>query len=293
MALGIARGLRRLHVAGVQISELWVYPLKGAAGISLQHAELDVFGVRHDRRWMIVDAAGEFVTQRNQPRLALLGTSLASDALELRSSAAGVMRLPLVAPGPSRRTVRIWSDDVEARDCGEDAAAFVSAHLGTEARLLYMPASTRRQIDPAYARPGGRVSFADAFPLLLISQTSLDELNRRLAAPLPMLRFRPNVVVAGAQRPHAEDAWRSVRLGTIVCDVVKPCPRCAVTTVDPATAETGREPLRTLAGYRRFDGQVWFGQNLVHRGLGMLAVGDAVQILDTGALRPPIAEAQR
>jgi uncharacterized protein len=155
----------------------------------------------------------------------------------------------------------------------------VSAHLDTDARLLFMPDTTMRQADLAYAEPGDRVSFADGFPLLLITQQSLDELNRRLTEPLSMLRFRPNVVVHGAAVPHEEDSWRSIRLGSVPCDVVKPCARCAVTTIDQATGIAGKEPLRTLAEYRRWDGKVWFGQNVVHRDTGMLRVGDEVEVL--------------
>jgi uncharacterized protein len=263
----------------MELSAVSVYPVKGAAGISLERASLDSFGIRHDRRWMVVDGSGTFTTQRDCARLALLGTALEADALVLRSEHAGVVRLPLQPdPGPVRR-VRVWEDEVEAVDAGAEAAAFVSAHLDRAARLLYMPDSTVRQVDPAYARPGDRVSFADGFPLLLISQASLDELNRRLAEPVEMARFRPNLVVAGAAAPHAEDTWRALRIGDVECDVVKPCARCVVTTINQSTAVAGREPLHTLAQYRRWDGKVWFGQNVVHRGAGELQVGDVVEIL--------------
>jgi uncharacterized protein len=274
----------------MNVSELRVYPLKGAAGIRLDRFGLDAFGPRHDRRWMIVDAGGGFVTQRNHRRLALLGTALEDDALVLRSTAAGSIRLPIDGPGDDAPPVRVcvWADEVDARDAGPAAAAFVSAHLGVAARLLYMPDSTLRQADLDFARPGDRVSFADGFPLLVISQASLDELNRRVPEPLPMIRFRPNIVIGGADRPHAEDAWRSIRVGSVICDVVKPCARCTVTTVDPLTADAGREPLRTLAGYRRWNGQVWFGQNAVHRTEGTLAVGDAVEVLASAEPRPPL-----
>jgi uncharacterized protein len=271
----------------MRIKELHVYPVKGAAGISLGQADLDAFGIRHDRRWMIVaEGDGGFITQRNHPRLALLGTGLEEEALVLRSPGAGELRLPLEAPPGPRRRVRVWEDEVEAVDAGDGAAALVSAHLAVAARLLYMPGDSFRQADLDYARPGDRVSFADGFPLLLISRQSLDELNRRLAEPVSMLRFRPNVVVDGAGQPHAEDRWRVVQLGAVECDVVKPCARCTVTTVDQATGVAGKEPLRTMADYRRWNGKVWFGQNVVHRSAGTLHVGDAVRVVEEGEARP-------
>jgi uncharacterized protein len=272
----------------MQISELYIYPVKGAAGIPVEEAELDSFGALHDRRWMIVRADGEFVTQRNHPALALLRTALEPDALVLRSQNAGETRLPLSPPGGGHARVRVWDDVVDAVDAGAEAASFVSSHLGAAARLYHMPVDAVRQVDLSYARPGDRVGFADGFPLLLITQRSLDELNRRLREPLPMLRFRPNVVVAGADSPHAEDSWRRIRLGSVACDVVKPCARCTVTTIDQATGVSGSEPLTTLATYRRWDGKVWFGQNVLHRGGGRLQVGDPVEVVERGAARPPL-----
>jgi uncharacterized protein len=131
------------------------------------------------------------------------------------------------------------------------------------------------------------VSFADAFPLLIIGDGSLDELNRRLAVPIEMLRFRPNIVIGGMS-PHEEDSWRLVRLGDVECDVVRPCARCVVPTIDPATGSAGVEPTRTLASYRKWDRKVWFGQNAIHRSPGTLAVGAAVEVLETGYAEPPL-----
>jgi uncharacterized protein len=272
----------------LEVSELYVYPVKGASAVALEAARLDPFGIEHDRRWMVVDEAGAFVTQRDRPWLGQLETALRPDALVLRSRSAGECTLPLRPDGGTMRAVRIWDDVVTATDAGDDAAAFISAHLEHPVRLLFMPDSTLRQADLDYARPGDRVSFADGFPLLLATQASLDELNSRLAEPVPMLRFRPNVVVRGPVPAHDEDAWRAVRIGDVACDVVKPCARCVVTTVDTATAAPGKEPLHTLSGYRRWNGKVWFAQNLVHRAEGVLQLGDAVDILERGEPRPPL-----
>jgi uncharacterized protein len=272
-----------------KVTELYVYPVKGAAPIPLRVAALDAFGIEHDRRWMVVDDAGRFITQRNAPELALLQVELEPDTLVLRSYRAGEFRLPLqptAPPAPPER-VRVWEDEVDATGTGRAAAEFVSTHLGFAARLLYMPDTTLRQADRAYAQPGDRVSFADGFPLLLTTQASLDALDQRLEHPVPMLRFRPNIVVAGTS-PHAEDTWRRIRIGEVECDVVKPCARCVVTTIDPATATPGAEPLRTLATYRRWDGKVWFGQNVIHRAGTVIMLGDAVVVRETGPAQPPL-----
>jgi uncharacterized protein len=273
----------------MRVTQLYVYPIKGAAGVPLTAARLDAFGIEHDRRWLVVDDAGEFITQRNAAGLGLLQPQLEPGSLVLRSARAGELRLPLApaSSGLARVRARVWDDEVEAEDAGAAAASYLRSHLGFGARLLYMPAATVRQVDLAYARPGDRVSFADGFPLLLLTQESLDALARRVGQPLPMLRFRPNIVVAGAT-PHAEDAWQRIRVGRIACDVVKPCARCVVTTLDPATAVGGDEPLRTLATYRRWQGKVWFGQNVIHRAQGAIAVGDGVEVLDAGPARPPL-----
>lgn len=284
-------------MSGLAIAELWVYPLKGAAGIRVQEWPLDGFGPVHDRRWMVVDERGTFVSQRSDASLGQIRTSLEDDALVLESATAGVVRIPFAdsvagEPGGKRSTrdvvqVRVWADVVDADDCGDEVASFITHHLGRTARIVFMPASTLRPAPEQYAPAGGRVSFADGFPLLIIGDGSLDELNGRLAEPITMLRFRPNIVVSGAA-PHAEDTWRVIRLGDVECDVVRPCARCVVPTIDPVTGAGGREPTRTLAGYRRWDGHIWFGQNAIHRGPGLLRTGAAVDVLETGAPDPPL-----
>jgi hypothetical protein len=271
----------------MHISELWLYPLKGAAGIPVQDWPLDSFGLQHDRRWMVIDAEGSFVTQRTEPALGQLEQSIVGGSLIVRAPDAGELRLPLAPEIGASVQARVWRDDVATVDAGAEAAAFISSYLGRDARIVHMPEDTVRQVDPEHSRSGDRVSFVDGFPLLLIGAASLEELNRRLDEPVEMRRFRPNLVVTGAE-PHGEDSWRTIRIGTVVCDVVKPCSRCVVTTVDPATGVAGREPLRTLGGYRRWNGEVWFGQNVIHRGMGALSPGDSVEVLDTCDPEPPL-----
>jgi uncharacterized protein YcbX len=177
---------------------------------------------------------------------------------------------------PTSRVV-VWEDECPAVDEGMDAAQWFSEHLGHPARLVRLADDDARPLASSSAQPGDRVSFADGFPFLLISRASLDELNRRLSLPVAMERFRPNIVVAGCE-PHDEDGWHRLSIGEVVFRVAKPCARCVVVTVDQATGERGREPLRTLSTYRTVDGQVHFGQNLIHEGRGVVRVGDPVLI---------------
>jgi uncharacterized protein len=235
-----------------------------------------------------VDGQGEFLTQRELPQLGHVIVEFDGDDLCLRSARAGEVRVPLEPEQRRKRErVHIWRDIVLAEDCGAEAAEFFTAHLGRDVRLVHMPESTHRQANLEFAAVGDRVSFADGYPILLIGEASLTELNARLETSLPMMRFRPNVVVSTTV-PHEEDTWRRIVLGDIACDVVKPCARCPVPTIDEATLEFGKEPLRTFATYRRWHNKVWFGQNVIHRAEGTLHVGDTVEVLTTGLARPPL-----
>ncbi|WP_207063145.1 MOSC domain-containing protein [Motiliproteus sp. SC1-56] len=261
----------------LSLSELRIYPVKSAAGSVVRVADVDRFGLAGDRRWMLIDERGDFVTQRTQPRLCLVQATLTPSGLNL--AATGFPPLDVATPRatPLRR-VQVWADSCQGRDGGEAAALWLSRFLGMRVRLVHMPGEVRRPVDTAYAPPGKTVSFADGFPFLLISQASLAALNERLAEPVSMTRFRPNLVVSGGCG-FQEDEWRRIRIGEVVFSVVKPCERCRVTTVDPATGERGREPLKTLAAFRRAGNQVLFGQNLVQENEGRLQVGDPVVVL--------------
>jgi MOSC domain-containing protein len=268
----------------IRVSGLFIYPVKSCRGIALDRAEVAATGFAHDREWLVVDRHGVFMTQRDWPGLARVEVSVVPDGIEL--AADGMARLAVAAPGPgaSPQRVVIWRDECEAAPAGRDAAQWFSELLGTRCRLVRMPPSTLRQVDQHFATAGDQVGFADGFPFLLLSEASLAELNRRLEEPLPMDRFRPNIVVAGCA-PHAEDGWSRIVIGGLGFRVVKPCARCVITTTDQATGARGREPLRTLATYRLFDGKVLFGQNLVHEGRGTIQVGDEC-VMERPAPRP-------
>jgi uncharacterized protein YcbX len=282
-------------VSDCTVRDLYIYPLKSAAGLRLSEAELDAFGFAGDRRWMLVDDTGTFLTQRELPRMALLQVAAWRPHLVLRAPGAGELTVPTPdadAPGVDVPAVNVtvWDDGCEARDAGDEAARWATAFLSQPCRLVYAPLSFVRPVDPTYDRAygtpeGAHVGFSDGFPLLLIGQGSLDALNARLAerdeAPVPMNRFRPNIVVDGAA-PHDEDTWNRAIIGpperTIRLDVVKPCARCSIVPVDQVTGIRGKEPLRTLATYRTRSGKVFFGQNVIHRNLGTIRVGDTVHV---------------
>jgi uncharacterized protein YcbX len=259
-----------------RISALYVHPVKGFAGIRVEAAEVTARGLAHDRRWMVVDADGLFVTQRERPEMVLVRTALSADAIDLAAPGLAPFRLPLRHEDGHAREARVWRHQGRALVHAE-GSAWISRFMGGPHELVYMPEDERRPVDPDYGRTGDIVSFADGYPLLLISQASLDQLNVRLAVPIGMERFRPSVVVEGCP-PHAEDGWPAFAIGALAFRGVKPCSRCTVTTVDPATGARGPEPLRTLAVYRSRDGKVWFGMNVVPDGIGPLRVGDEVSV---------------
>ncbi len=264
-------GVTRLH-----LTSLTIYPIKSTAGISVPAWDVDRFGLTHDRRWMVVDRQGDLITQRECPTLARVRTRIHPEHLEVLGPGAAPLTLPLVSEGRPVR-VRVWDDFCEAIDVGPESARWFTEYLGVPSRLVYMPIFTHRPADQAYAPDGPPVSFADAFPLLMIAEESLADLNARLSQPLPMNRFRPNLVIAGGD-PFVEDSLREFEIDGIGFRAVKPCDRCVVTTTDQETTERGVEPLRTLATYRRVAGKVYFGQNVVHQGTGRLQVGASLRV---------------
>ena len=264
--------------AGIRVADLFVYPVKSCGGIASESAEVDAFGFRNDRRWMVVDEHGRFLTQRTVPLLATIRAGISDGRLSLRASGWESLAVDAFPETAVAERVTVWRDTVEALPIGEEADAWLTSVLGRPARLVWMPDSTLRppKRDPAGATP--RISFADAYSFLVVSRESLDALNSRLAMPLPMNRFRPNIVVEGAG-PFAEDGWKVIRIGTVELDAAGPCARCATTTTDQKTGARGREPLETLATFRREGNEVLFGQNANHRGTGTIRRGDPVEIL--------------
>jgi len=270
----------------IELTQINVYPIKSLGGIRLNQANLTDRGLELDRRWMLVNADGKFLTQRDHPELALLGVSVQESQLVVshkqdRDQAISIPMNPLASKdiGSSIRVV-IWQNICEATVYPAHVNQWFSNYLSQDCRLVFMPEGTHRPVDPDHSRPGDVVSFADGFPYLIIGESSLDELNSRLASPISMDRFRSNLVFRGGPA-FTEDTWRRICIGSAEFQVAKPCPRCVMTTVDPETAETGVEPLRTLATYRRDEtGGVMFGQNLLHAGQGTLQTGMKIEVLE-------------
>ena len=264
------------------VTELNIYPVKSTRRISLDESEVLPRGLPWDRRWMLVDATGRFITARQQPRLATVQTALLDGELQVSAAGLQPLRLPLVPTGRSLARVSVWKDELDAVLAGAQADAWFSGFLGFDCRLVQMTDDLVRGVSPDYGRPGDEVSFADGYPLLLISEASLADLNTRLPQPVEMRRFRPNLVVNG-QLPYAEDGWRRLRVGEVEFEGVKNCSRCIFTTIDPDTGEKhpDQEPLRTLSTYRkRPEGGVFFGQNLIPRSAGVIRVGDRVTVIE-------------
>ena len=270
----------------MQVSEISIYPVKSCAGHGVNSVMLDRFGPSGDRRWMVVDENGDFLTQREYPELARVVPTPAPGGLVLAAGYhGGAAALEVAIPGADSEhlSVGVWGDRVAAKDAGAPAAAWFSELLERPARLVYMGDECQRPVDPEYAEEGETVSFADGFPLLLISRAALDFLNSKLSVAVPMNRFRPNIVVEGCA-PHAEDGWRRIRIGPVELAVVKPCARCVIPSIDQASCERDPEILRVLSSYRRRAGadgtrQVYFGQNLIYRAAGRIGVGDPVEVL--------------
>ncbi|MGW1953357.1 MOSC domain-containing protein [Streptomyces sp. NPDC001920] len=270
-----------------QLLSIHVHPVKACRGIAPREAVVEPWGLAGDRRWALIDDGGEVVTQRRHPWLALVAAGLLPGG-GVRLSAPDAQPLTVPVPRPLGTVpVQIFRDKVEAVLAEDEAAhAWCSARLGTRVRLVHMDdPGTRRPVDPEYALPGETVGFADGFPLLLTSAASLDALNSLVAqgdhadeGPLPMDRFRPNVVVSGSPA-WAEDDWSRIAIGEVAFRVPKKCGRCVVTTTDQSTAERGMEPLYTLGRHRRLDGKLVFGQNLVPLSRGTIRVGDPVTVL--------------
>ncbi|RKE18244.1 MOSC domain-containing protein [Streptomyces sp. TLI_171] len=294
------------------LASLHLYPVKSMYRLSPSSADVQPWGLVGDRRWMLVDASGTALTQRDEPSIGRLRPTPSADGTSLTLTApdgsAHTLPAPTVLAGAPETTVSVFGTHFSAAESAKDTSAWLAEHLPAklgEVRLVHLDRpATSRPIDPEYAGPDETVSMADGYPLLLTTTASLEELNARIAADhpdderrgraLPMERFRPNLVVAGTA-PWAEDGWRRIRVGGLEFRVAKPCGRCVVTTTDQETGERrGPEPLRALGRHHRFGQKLVFGQNLVPVRptptpdvLGTLTVGDAVEVLEEGPAPQP------
>ena len=265
------------------ITQLHIYPVKSLAGIAVQEALVTERGFQHDRRWLLINENNRFLTQREIGALALLQTEITTEYLLIShrtKTELGVLQVPLQNNSSERFTVQIWDDFCEALAVDDAADAWLSQALESKTRLVYLPDDSPRQVEPERVQMPMNVSFADAYPYLLLGENSLVDLNQRLADPVPMNRFRPNIVFAGGA-PYQEDTWSDLLIGGVSFRGIKPCGRCILTTTDQDTGlrHTGGDPLKTLATYRSQGNKVLFGMNLITLGTGMISVGDELVVL--------------
>jgi uncharacterized protein YcbX len=267
----------------LQLSEIWVYPVKSLSGIQLQESKVTDRGLELDRRWLLVDDSGRFLTQREYPELALFKPEIVGDFLRITHSVLlESIKIPLrpVFSDTDQIKVTVWDDTIDAYEVSASITDWFTKLLKFSVRLVYMPEESERKLDPDYAITGSEInSFSDAYPFLIIGQSSLDDLNGRLEVEIPMNRFRPNFVFTNGVA-FEEDSWREFSIGNVDFVGVKPCDRCVMTTVDQEKGViSGKDPLKTLAKYRNFGNKVLFGQNVIGLGLGSVSVEDAVKVL--------------
>lgn len=260
-----------------RLTEIWIYPIKSLGGIRLERARVLEKGLEFDRRWMLVDETGKFLTQRVYPEMALLKLTITREQLLITHAVKKITYSISLHPDVStadQREVTIWSDTVRAIEVSDEASRWFSDALGMSCKLVYFPEENARAVDRRYATTE-HVSLADGYPFLIIGEASLADLNGRMEAPLPMNRFRPNFVFSGGEA-FEEDVWSDFSIGGNRFRGVKPCSRCVLTTVDQETAIKGSEPLRTLATYRKRDNNIYFGQNLLAIDHTFVTQGDLI-----------------
>lgn len=259
----------------MKVHQLFLHPVKSASAIRVDELLYDAVGPRHDRQWMVTKPNGEFITQRAVPKMCLIEPSIVNQQLSLTAPNMPAIE---VAKAQTSLNVRVWSDTVVAGDCGEDIAAWLSGYLERPCRLVCITATTHRVVDQDFANTTDTVGFADGFPTLVTSKESLDQFNANLESNIDMRRFRPNIVVSGCDA-FDEDNWKAIQIGNIEFKLVKPCSRCIIPSINPDTAAKEMAVNQALIATRRQGKKTFFGQNAIHRGEGVITVGDEVRIL--------------
>lgn len=272
------------------ISEIIIYPIKSLRGVSVHSAKLTDRGLKHDRRWMLIDSQNHFLTQRELPEMALIEVKILANGLQVKSpDNEDSLFIPFRTSGilslenpETISTIEAWvfNDPVAVELCDHDAHDWFSCLLGIECRLVYMPESSRRELSSKYSSTNEINSLSDSMPILLTSLSSLDLLNGKLVVPVPMDRFRPNIIIFDSIA-FEEDDYQSVEIAGLSFKVAKPCSRCTITTIDQLTGKTSKEPLKTLAKFRSFDHKVLFGIYLKVGSEGSLKVGDYLHLNKT------------
>jgi uncharacterized protein YcbX len=262
----------------IQLVGLAIYPVKSCGGITLTEVVIGPRGPVWDRNWMWVDSNSRFLTQRQHPKMAVIKTAINETHLILTARDRPALKIPLRVESQTESEVNVWENSCRALDEGDPAARWFHSILGFEARLVRMHPDFERKVNPKYGIPEAHTGFADSLPFLLTSLASLGDLNSRLDHPVPMNRFRPNLIIEGAPA-FEEDKWKRARIGEIELEFPRDCARCSITRVDQNTGTMNKEPLKTLSTYRAVGRKVLFGQNLIHLTMGTLRVGDELEIL--------------
>lgn len=260
------------------VSELTIYPLKSAQGINLKKVGYQRRGPQFDREWMAVNAKNRFLSQRQFPLMCLIKTQLTDKELILTAPEKEPLIINLNNHGQKEQSVVVWKDQVNAFDCGPEAASWISGYLGVDCRLMSMPSKMERLVDKDYASNNETVSFADGFPSLIISQASLDSFNTKLEQPISMAHFRPNIVISDCPA-YAEDEWRAIKINGITFSLVKPCSRCIIPTIEPNSGNKRMDIAKAMSTHRRRGNATYFGQNALHSTQGEICVGDNVELI--------------
>lgn len=270
------------------LGQIYIYPIKSLAGISVKQWSVTKTGLQYDRKWMLVDAQGKFLSQRSLPRMALIKTQIVNQQLILSAPGQLDLAIDLQTPaGKADHKVTIWNDQCSAQPVSPEANLWFSSFLKTACTLVYQPEKNIRSVDQKYAQTTDQTSFSDGFPFLIVAQASLALLNEQMGLTLSMRRFRPNLVINDCLA-YAEDNWRKIDIGEISFRLPKPCSRCSVPQIHPDTALSDKEPLRTLSRTRKWNNSVYFGQNALHDNQGLLQIGDQVIINEIGSAQPPL-----
>jgi len=260
------------------LQNIFIYPIKSLGAVELAEGELDERGLKNDRRFMLVDEHSRFITQREFPQLSLIKTSLKNSQIELINQSHEKLLVPLEVEGGEMRKAIIWADECEVLHVSKEADQFFSEAIASKCSLVYMPHASNRRVNPSYVPEYSITGFTDGYPILLIGTASLDDLNLRLETSIAMNRFRPALVVKTSEA-FDEDYWADFSIDDLKFRGVKLCSRCVIATIDQHTGEAGKEPLKTLATFRKRNNNVYFGQNVVHESAsGKLRVGDKVAV---------------
>ncbi len=270
------------------LSKIIIYPVKSLAGISVKHWQVNEKGLRYDRKWMLIDAENKFLSQRRLPRMALIKTLMIDNTLVLSAPTMKDIHLSLDESNEGEELMtQIWNDKCSARCVSPELDQWFSLFLKIPCRLVYQPETVIRSVDHRYANTSDKVNFSDGFPFLILTEASVNFLNKAAGLTFSMARFRPNLVIANCA-PYSEDYWRKIRIGEINFRLPKPCSRCSIPTINPENSKVTKEPLATLNRLRKWQHKVYFGQNALHDDQGELKINDDIIIKLTGVAQPAL-----